>query len=257
MRETFDILREWNEEIIKNEDEATEYCFIRLYQTEYKKPLSFGNIVKTVNLALIKPGKNDKKYTHAAINFQLNDNFVGVNFETEGNAIKIEHLRTLGREKDTAQDRDKSKFDVFCLKLTKSEYEYLKKNLSNLKKENKLKYSFFRLLVISTKSLFSKIKKKLFDLSNEEKIEEVKGEDLTQVEKSLICSTFVAFVLSQTSKTYRDYFDMTDKFLKTITPNDLTWIPGIEFMFGGKWSEYSTKVRNYTNERTEFKKYVN
>lgn len=249
MKHRFDIIQEWGEE------KDTHYCFIRLYQTEYKKTLSFGNLTKTVNSLLTDTAKNNKRYTHAAINFQLNDNFVGVNFGQQGSAIKIEHLKTLGTEEGTPQDRENSKFDVYCLKLTKSEYEYLKKNLSNLKKNNKFKYSFFVLLTLSVDLLFGTIKNKLFSISKEDSVE-VK-EDLTQSEQGLICSTFVAFVLSKTSEIYKKYFGMTDKYLTKVTPNDLTYIPGIEFMFGGKWSEYRKKVNNFVNDNKEFKEYLN
>ena len=251
----FDIFREWNIDHADHQDELTEYCFIRLYQTEYHRKLSFGNIVKTVNEYIVKPGNNDKKYTHAAINYQLNDNFVGVNFGNGNSAIKIEHLRTLGSEKDSPQDRKNSKFDVFCLKLTKDEYKYLKKNLSNLKIDSKFSYSFLRLLAISLSLLLNKAKQRIANIIGED-ANSVRMTNLSEVEKSLICSTFVAYVLSQTSPIYKDYFDFTDKLLKRVTPNDLTFIPGIEFMFGGKWTEYNTKAKQYISQHPEFKKYL-
>lgn len=232
-----------------DKQEQHYYCFIRLYQTEYKKMLTPGNILATVNKAISDPGKNKKKYTHAALNYQLNDNFVGLNMGGGQEDIRVETLRTMATATDHPQDRENSRFDMFYLKLKKEEYESLKKNLVKIKYSNTIAYDFKTLLFMSKDLILDKIKNKL-RLSKED------AEDLSTNQISLVCSTFVAWVLSKVSDKYAKYFQMQDKDLYRVTPNDLTYMPGMKYMYGGKWKEYSTLTRKYVTEHPEFKDYL-
>lgn len=215
--------------------------------------LTTGNIVKTINEAITNPAKNNKKYTHSAINYQLNDNFIGLNFRTnENNDVKIETLRTMANDENSDQDKKNSKFDIYCLELENNEYDLLKKNLSNIKVMNKFTYDYKALISISKDIILQKLKNKLFN-SNESATPLTV--DLSQSEKSLICSTFVAYILSKISNKYSSYFNIENKILYTVTPNDLTFIPGITYLYGGYWKEYATKTREFVNSHPEMKRY--
>lgn len=230
-------------------DATKHYCFIRLYQTEYKRFLTTGNILATVNKFISNPGKNKKKYTHAALNYQLNDNFVGLNMGGGQEDIRVETLRTMATAPNHPQDRDNSKFDMFCLRLTSEEYADLKRNLIKIKYNNNIVYDFKDLIFMSKDLILEKIKNKL-SIGKEEK------EDLSTTQMALVCSTFVAWILSKVSKKYATYFQMQNKSIYHITPNDLTYMPGMKYMYGGGWKEYSTLTRKYVNEHPEFKEYL-
>ena len=234
-------------------DENCDYCFIRLYQTVYKKNLSAGGVLKAVNEFISPEGKNHKKYTHAALNYKLNDNFIGLNFDgSTNNDVKVENLKTEATSYESPKDRSKSKFDVFALKLTSQEYDALQKSLNVIRTNNKFKYDFKRLLQISGIIIFNKIKDKIFGKESSDDIRV----DLTQSNESLVCSTFVAYVLSQISPRYADYFKKKDINIHSITPNDLTFLPGIQYMYGGYWSEYNIKTRDFIRKKPEFQKYL-
>ena len=233
-------------------DENCEWCFIRLYQTVYKKTLSAGGILKTVNEFISPEGKNHKKYTHAALNYKLNDNFIGLNFDgSSNNDVKVENMRTEATGYESPKDRTKSKFDIFAIKLTPKEYEDLKKNLNAIRTTNKFKYDFKRLLQISGIIIFRKIKDKLFSRESSDEI----PIDLRQTNESLVCSTFVAYILSQISPRYSEYFKTKDISIHSITPNDLTFLPGIKYMYGGTWPEYAVKTRDFVKKNPQYQKY--
>lgn len=224
------------------------YCFIRLYQTEYKKSFYPGAILATINKAIATPGKNDKMYTHAAMNFQLNDNFVGLNMSFNNNDVQVETLRTMHTGPDKAQDRETSKFDMFYLELSKDEYNSLKKTLIKVKTDKNIKYDFLRLLVISKDIMLKKIGN-LLSFSKEADVIDTSG-------MSLVCSTFVAWVLSKICRKCNEYFKMKDINVYSVTPNDLTYLPGVVYMYGGYWKEYATLTRKYIAEHKEFEQFI-
>lgn len=253
------VVLEWSTNTSNTNNDKTEiktpkvdvyYCFIRLYQTEYKKALTTGSLLARINKIISDPAKNRKKYTHAAMNYQLNDNFVGLNLGVKGmNDIRVETLRTMATDPYHPQDRDKSRFDMFCCKLTKNEYLELKKQLMKIKISNKISYDFMDLLYLSKDIIVEKIKRKL-GLSKES----ASAQDLSQTEMALICSTFVAWILSKVSKKYEKYF--SNKNIYKISPNDLTYMPGIKYIYGGYWKEYSMLTRKFVEEHEEFKKFL-
>ena len=235
---------------IKTPKTDSYYCFIRLYQTEYKKVFTTGSMLARINKLISDPAKNRKKYTHAAMNYQLNDNFIGLNLGVNGmNDIRVETLRTMATDPNHPQDRNRSRFDMFCVKLNKEEYLELKKQLMKIKISNKISYDFMDLIWISKDIMVEKIKRKL-GLSKESK----NTDDLSQTEMALVCSTFVAWVLSKVSKKYEKYF--SNKNIYKISPNDLTYMPGVKYMYGGYWKEYSMLTRKFVEEHEEFKKFL-
>ena len=236
-------------------DENCGYCFIRLYQTHYKNAFSAGGLLKAANEFISPEGANKKKYTHAAMNYKLNDNFIGLNFDgNSNNDVKIENMRTEAVSYESPKDRKKSQFDIFAVKLTQKEYENLRKNLNYIKTSNKFVYDFKRLLHISGIILFRRIKEFLFDRKKSSK--EALDVDLRVANESLVCSTFVAFVLTQISPRYAEYFKKQNLSVHSITPNDLTFLPGIIYMYGGTWPEYSIKTRDYIRKNPQFQKYL-
>ena len=258
MKDRFDVIREWAKPIeVKTEvtddfeqvDGEIYYCFIRLYQTAYKSIFSIGGMVKEVNKIVTKEALNGKKYTHSAINYQLNDNFIGLNIRAgENNDIKIESLRTMANEEDSFQDKSNSKFDMYYIKLTKKEYDSLKKTLSGIKLDNNFKYDYLRLLTIAGENIVNKIKRFLF---SKEDSNSVLLEDI-----QLVCSTFVSYILNKVSSRFEKYFNKTKTSIKSYTPNDLTYLPTMTYMYGGYWKEYASKTREYLKDHPEFDKYM-
>lgn len=232
-----------------NESNKKYYCFIRLYQTEYRTMLAPGAVLAKVNKLITIKSKNNKQYTHAAINYQLNDNFVGINMSLSGDDVRIENLRTMDNEKNAPQDRKTSTFDVFYLKLTKEEYDLLKSTLIKVKINKNIKYNFLHLLVVSKDSILKKIGT-FFSTSKE-------SNDVIDINNmAVICSTFVAWVLSKISRKYNEYFRMNDIDIYSVTPNDLTYLPGAVYMYGGYWKEYATLTRKYIAEHKEFEQFI-
>ena len=260
MKDRFEVIREWSPPLLRKEDtdykfkeaeDATHYCFIRLYQTEYKSVFSIGGLTKEVNSAVTRAAQNGLRYTHAAMNYQLNDNFIGMNFsENKNNDIVIEHLRTMDKGKPY-QDKSISRFDVFYIKLTKEEYIALKKKLISVKTDSKFKYDYLRLLMLVGDQLYNRIKRFLFSAESEEVTEHVDIKDIM-----LVCSTFVSYILSNVSKRFDDFFKKSKYSLHSYTPNELTYLPGITHMYGGYWKEYASKTREYLRDHPEFEEYM-
>lgn len=234
----------------------TEYCFIRLYSTKYTK-LCISDLLRIGNELLTEKSKHKgKRYTHAAINYKLNDNFVGLNIDDNPNDVKVENLKTTANiDSGDPKDKRNSTFDVFSVRLTESEYRTLKTNLNNIKTDNKFKYAIKKLVSVAFSQTKTRLKKTVLGHEDDDTREE-DIVDLTKSEKSLVCSSFVAYVLKSISPSIRNWMEKNKKTEHDFTPNGLTYIPGCKFMFGGSWIEYSKKTREFVNEHPEFKKYL-
>ena len=239
----------------KNKKELkTEYCFIRLYSTRYKG-LCFSDLLRIGNELLTEASKSGKRYTHAAMNYKLNDNFVGLNIDDNPNDVKVENLRTTATiDAGDPKDRKNSTFDVFYLRLTESEYKLLKVNLNKIKTDNKFKYDIKKLISVAFRTSRQKLKKAVLGHESDDSNDDIV--DLTKSKKALVCSSFVAYVLQQTSDSIKDWMEKYKKTVHDFSPNALTYLPGCKHMYGGYWPEYGKKTKEYVEKHPEFKKYL-
>lgn len=240
----------------KNDKELkTEYCFIRLYSTKYKG-LCFSDLLRIGNELFTSKSKQGKRYTHAALNYKLNDNFVGLNIDDNPNDVKVENLRTTATiDAGDPKDRKNSTFDIFSLRLTESEYKLLKVNLNKVKTDNQFKYSIKKLINTAFRSGKVKVKRAVLGHEGYQDDEE-DIIDLTKSKKALVCSSFVAYVLQSVSPSIKNYMEKHKKTVHDFSPNALTYLPGCKYMYGGYWTEYGKKTKEYVDKHPEFKKYI-
>lgn len=236
-----------------------EWCFIRLYTTEYNKDRFHpAKILRVGNKLISDKSSNGKFYTHAAMNYNLSDNFIGLNLmKDDPNSVQVEIIKTW-RKDDERYERQYSMFDVFAIPLYKHERELLKFHLSKIVTNNHFKYDIKTLLL--TTILICKKKAQALMSFTKEDINDIIGEDgdsfLSEIKKGMVCSTFVAFLLKNTSSEFAKWIRETNRNEYSFAPNTLTHIPNIKYLFGGTWNEYSRALTNFIKKNPEFAKYV-
>ena len=73
---------------------------------------------------------------------------------------------------------------------------------------------------------------------------------------TLVCSTFVAYVLMKCCPNIADEFKKRNINYEAITPNSITnVIPDCKKLFGGYWINYDKDVKTYINRHPELSKY--
>lgn len=239
---------------INKKELKTEYCFIRLYATKYKG-VTLSQFVRIGNDLFTAKSKKGERYTHAALNYKLNDNFVGLNLDDDPNDVKIENLRTTAVEAGDVKDRKTSTFAVYSLRLTEKEWKLLKVNLNKIKTDNNFKYDMKQLVNTAFRSTKNRIKNVILGHENFNEVEE-DIVDLTKSKKALVCSSFVAYVLQQISHSIKNWMLKHKKSVHDFSPNALTYLPGCKYMYGGFWTEYAKKTKEYVEKHPEFKKYL-
>lgn len=237
-----------------------EWCFIRLYTTEYNKEIFHpAKILRVGNKLISDKASNGKFYTHAAINYSLSDHFVGLNLmKGDPNSVQIEVVKNW-RKGDERYERQDSTFDVFAIPLYKNERELLKFHLNKIITNNHFKYDVKTLLL--TALLICKRKAQILMGFSKENIDEILDEEgdsvLSEIKKGMVCSTFVAFILKNVSADFARWLRETKRSEYEFAPNTLTHIPNIEYLFGGSWNGYARALTNFTKKNPEFAKYIN
>lgn len=234
--------------------EKKEWCFIRLYETQYKNKMSWGNFLKLSNLFFSDKAADGKKYTHANLNYRLTDNYYGLNIKSldQENALYIEAISEF--EPDRI-DPAASGYSVYGVKLTTLEYKNLKMQLEKMKDGNYYKYDILSLFQMAGRITKNRIE----DMVKKGKIEKIilEGDDipLNKIKKGLVCSSFVAFCLKNISGDINKYFNDSKKSVYEFAPNTLTKLPNLTFLFDGKFNTYKQDVREFVKKFPEFAKY--
>lgn len=225
-------------------ENKTEFAFIRLYEYNFKKGANpFNHALKTTINFLSEEIKYKGDYSHAAMNYSLKDDFQGLYLVPgEKNDVKIEPIAHWP-EKDT-KDPKTSLYAVFSVPLTASNYRKLKSNMNRLQKDNNFRYDVLKIAYSAVYLSINKIKKELF--SNED--------NKINTKMNLVCSTFVAYMLSQCSDEIKEY--VNKKGLDNITPKGLTFLPGVKLLFKGIWMNYEKDAKKFVEKNSQFKKYL-
>lgn len=238
------------------DEEKTEYCFIRLYKTEYKKnEFSFGKALRVGNALISEKLPDGILYTHAAMHYKLTDDFIGLNLDpNDPNDVKVEVLHNSdGLITNKGKDVANSGYVIYALPLSKKEYLNLGLVLNKIRNQNKFKYDVKTLLW--TAMLITRRKAiRFFSREDQNQTDDI-SQTLSQMKIGLVCSTFVAFILKSISPDIATHFDKKGISFYEFSPNSLVNLPGIEKLFEGTWLSYEKDVKKFVNQNPKFKKY--
>lgn len=250
---------ESNANIIEKAKKKQKYCFIRLYSTIYKGGFSVGKVLKQGTKIFSEKLENGVLYTHAAINYKLTDDFIGLNLDPANpNDVKIEQLKSPdGDNYSNARDYQKSEFTVIAIPLEDEEYENLKEILSKIPHKNDFKYDIKTLLM--TALLLSKRRVMRFFKRSNEDISPEDNEEIAllikNTKRGFICSTFVAYILSIVSDSFKKYLTEKKKSVYEFSPNSIYNIPGMIVLFKGRWNRYIAEMEKFVRLNPAFKPY--
>ena len=242
-----------------NSNDGLDYIFFRLYNSFYKPvQLVVRAPLKIAINTLIKAGKETGiHYTHAAINYTLNDNFIGLSNDGEYK-VKHEEIDNPKPENSTFIKNvfpSQSIYTVIAIPVTAEEYNKIKLNLTIAINDKNIKYN--------TLYLFSILKAHLTNnkvISSEDtniwKNLTTENKSIFSNEHEFVCSTFVAYILLKCSKRFETFFKKRDILTKYFTPSDLTRLPTAKLLYTGKWSNYKDDTRKYIARNGKFSKYL-
>ena len=231
------------------------YVFIRVYDSKYKNNFSInGTLDKMIKdfTPDVKEG-NIKGYNHAAVSFKLTDDFFGLttNRKYEKFALKresCENTELTGFMNTT--NPESSSFGVFCVEVSKEEYLKVKDFLNLEIKDSVMKYSTFAIFLQG----LQKIGHKLYSKFSKEDISEINDNNMIGHKEKLVCSTFVGYVLNEYTH-YKHIFKRYQIDYNYLSPNELVNIPGMRFLYSGKFNEYNKITKEFVNKNRNFKKF--
>lgn len=252
---TFDDLKkECSTEENKNK-EKPYYVFIRNIHGVYKNPLTLTNILdKGIKIADGNSEKDHKFYNHSTMSYKLNDGFAGLTMDSNECQVKEEYVTQPEKVRYTSGCKsDKSEYSVFAVEVSKSEYDEIVKMINNAISNINIKYSVITNFLIGIKLISNNIKE-FFD--SKFKKDNFSSESKHFDQNKLVCSTFVAYVLTKCCPFIKDYLAKQTFNWDTITPNKLiSELPKCKKLFGGTWDKYNENVKKYIEKHPEFKKY--
>lgn len=261
--------------IILNKEGKNKYAFLRFYTTIYKKEVfSAGKVLKIGTTHFSDPLASGKVYTHVAINYSLDDKFVGLNLDPKDpNDVKVEAISDPNYDRLNAKSRDKraSQFVVYALPITGKEHLRLKYILDRVSKENNLTYDIRSLVYTGMLLMKNRFKNFMGFEDYDQSLEKIAGvgddEYLTKLEmdeaeriamkkNGFICSTFVMYVLKNCSDDILRWMDREKKDVYEFSPNTVAKIPYIFPLFGGSWVNYKRILNQFIQKNIEFKEYI-
>lgn len=236
-----------------------EFVFVRLYKSEYVNKLTPVAILdKGIRLVNHDDLRTNLIYNHCAINCKLTDDYRGLALDNSEFDLKIEKCTD---SKSTSliskTDINSSKFVVYCMKVSKSEYLSIKKFLKDCQQSKKLTYNVFKVPILAINNTVAKLKKEFekikFKMSKEDKRDDVI--DVDNLKETFVCSTFVAFILYKFTKAGKR-MDADNIKYGNCMPNTVATIPGMMYMFDGTFVDYNAKVSDFVSRYPQFKKYI-
>lgn len=238
------LMKEVSTESIKyNED--IEYIFIRNVKGVYKNKLSPTNILDKGIRLVDKRSKDKAFYNHSTINTTLNDNFVGLTLDNDKRSVKRESIvHTEFTKYTNGCDQNLSTYTIFAIPVTKNERQEIEKMLNNAINNPNINYSVITNFLIGLKLIHNK-------LHQDTSIESHQFNDT-----NLVCSTFIAYILTKCSSKIKNIFDKKNIDYSRITPNGLTnAIPDCKKLFSGVWKDYDNDLQKYLKKHPELAKY--
>ena len=241
--------------------ENYKYIFIRLYDPVY-----------TANLPaeLLKKGQYITNTTkipaaHAAIGFDLSDNFYGLTIGGDYDIKKEQCSNPDSCAYMQTCDPKKSFHYTYAIKVTAQEYEAAKKKTLGYYETKEVKYAVLHNFPVALYCI-----KKKMNIPSLPKLPlpDEYREFLTSLKKTLrafkgfkekdrfVCSTFCSYILISCVPRIALYFCERDFSYDYITPSELSMLPGMKLLFSGNWLDFKKDAESFTKENPEFIEYL-
>jgi len=239
-------------------DDQEAWIFFRLYNPCYSSPLNVTNLLKfgisTTNLSEIF-------VSHAAIGFDLNDNFYSVTLGGK-QQLKLESCT------DTSDNPYMSKCDpatseqwVYAIKVPRYEYDATLKEVQYFLNNVKVKYSVIQNFPYTAYNIRRKffVSRKNQNFGNRKLTKRTYNiyKDLMPKEdpRKFVCSSFMAYVLMHNVGVIRELFIEKNINYRYVVPGDFTVFPGVIKLFYSSWEDYLIAARKFVDENPDFAPY--
>lgn len=225
------------------EKDGYNYIFFRLYYPDYNNPLCIENTLKNlIGFIDIHP----EKYSHAAIGFDLNDNFIGLT-SAGPKDLKIEQCTNINSNPFMEKCNPKKSIQtIYALKVTSQEYKRAKEIVDYFYYE-KADYSIGLNFAIG---LFE-IKRKFFSSQESKQLKNLgtnkNGSQYNEYSDQFVCSSFISYVLINSVDSIRQFFEENNLDYNLIIPSDIISFPGVQKLFTSSWQSYTNAALAYTN----------
>lgn len=243
-------------ELAADADEA--YIFFRLYNPCYSSPLNVTNLLK---FGIGVTNVSELVVSHAAIGFDLNDNFYSVTLGGK-QQLKLEICTNLADNPYMRKcDPVSSEQWVYAMKVPRYEYEATAAMVQYFLDNITVKYSVMQNLPYTTYN----IKRKFFTSKN---YQEFGSKKLTKKSyniykdlepkkhpKKFVCSTFMAYVLMHNVGSVRELFIEKNINYRYVVPGDFTVFPGVIKLFYSSWEDYLVAAQKFVEENPDFAAY--
>ena len=243
-------------ELAADEDEA--YIFFRLYNPCYSSPLNVTNLLK---FGISTTNTIDIFVSHAAMGFDLNDNFYGVTLGGK-QQLKLEICTDLSNNPYMRKcDPVSSELWVYAMKVPRSEYDACREMVQYFLDNIIVKYSVMQNFPYTGYN----IKRKFFTSKKNQNFGNRKltnknyniYKDLRPKKEPryFVCSTFMAYVLMRNVESIRDLFIEKNINYRYVVPGDFTSFPGVIKLFYSSWEDYLIAAKKFVDENPDFKPY--
>jgi hypothetical protein len=243
-------------ELAADDDEA--YIFFRLYNPCYSSPLNVTNLLK---FGISTTNIGELFVSHAAIGFDLNDDFYGVTLGGK-QQLKLEICTDLTNNPYMKKCNPvTSEQWVFAMKVPRYEYDATREMVQYFLDNIKVKYSVMqnfpytaynirRKFFVSKKNQYfgsKKLSKKSYNIYK----------DLRPKKdpKYFVCSTFIAYVLMHNVSAIRELFIENNINYRYVVPSDFLSFPGVIKLFYSSWEDYLKAAQEFVEENPDFKPY--
>jgi len=233
----------YHKELSKPKKNNDYYIFIRLYYPKYNNPFCIENILKKcINIV----DTNQKSYSHSAIGFDLNDNFVGLT-TAKPRDLKIEQCTNIYSNLYMNKCNPKTSIQTtYAIKVSKDEYEKARSLVDFFYYED-TEYS----VGLNFPLAFFELKRKFFTSRENKKLHRIGKEKYKNSYKKpstdFVCSSFVTYILVNSVDAIKTFFDTNNLDYNYIIPSDISSFPGVQKLFTSSWQSYTNAALAYTN----------
>ena len=243
-------------DLAATEDEA--YIFFRLYNPCYSSPLNVTNLLK---FGISTTNISDIFVSHAAIGFDLNDDFYGVTLGGK-QQLKLEICTDLSNNPYMRKcDPVSSELWVYAMKVPREEYDATLQMVQYFLDNITVKYSVMQNFPYTGYNIRRKffVSKKNQNFGNRKLTSKSYNiyKDLRPKKEPryFVCSTFMAYVLMRNVEVIRDLFIEKNINYRYVVPGDFTCFPGVIKLFYSSWEDYLDAAQKFVEENPDFKPY--
>ncbi|MCR4631177.1 MAG: hypothetical protein K5786_06055 [Treponema sp.] len=243
-----------------SKDKNIRYLFFRLYNPEYSNPLYVANLLKA---GIEITDLNEEKVSHSAINFYLDDNFLGLSLGGDLQLISESCTNIKGHKYMGKCNIHTSTQMTYALPVTEEEYQNAKEFVEMYSMSPEVKYSSienFKIAIFDiTRKFFTPEKNQKFGTSKYKPLPKGKRKRNSKeyTEYDFVCSTFIAFVLINTVPRVAEWFDEHEINYRYVNVGDLIHIPGMKKLFSSSWEYYEIAAQKFVDKYQQFSEYLN